>query len=150
MSATFINNLPEIAKIWSAKAIAGIIVADGIVTNAELAILRESIGFLENPKTINELVEMVKIRELPKLEVLKTERAIAIKILISLALVALTDNKLSPKEVEYFYYIAGKLGFDKTIARLAIEWGREFIELDRKKNELITKGEVSSPVFINY
>jgi hypothetical protein len=150
MSATFIHNLPDIAKVWSAKAIAGIIVADGVVTNAELAILRESIGFLDNPETINELVEMVKIRERPKLEVLKTDRSIAIKILISLALVALTDNKLSPKEVEYFNYIAGKLGFEKAIARLAIEWGREFTELDKKKNELIKKGEASSPVFINY
>ena len=36
MSGSFISHLPKAAQLWSAKAIAGIIVADGIVTNAEL------------------------------------------------------------------------------------------------------------------
>ncbi len=150
MSATFINNLPEIAKVWSAKAIAGIIVADGVVTNAELLILRESISFLEDAETINEIVDMVKIREKPKLQVLKTDRATATKILISLAVVTLTDDKLNAAEIEYFNYIAGKMGFEKKIAKNAMDWGREFIALDKKKRQLIKKGTESTPVYINY
>ncbi len=150
MSATFINILPEIAKIWSAKAIAGIIVADGVVTNAELSILRESISFLEDSEIINEIVEMVKIREKPKLQVLKTDRGTATKILISLAIVALTDNKLNANEIEYFNYIAGKMGFEKSMAKTIIAWGREFIELDKKKQQIIKKGKESKPVYINY
>jgi hypothetical protein len=150
MSATFINNLPEIAKVWSAKAIAGIIVADGVVTNAELSILRESISFLEDSETINEIVDMVKIREKPKLQVLKTDRATATKILISLAVVTLTDNKLNASESEYFNYIAGKMGFEKKIAKNAVDWGREFIALDKKKQQLIKKGTESTPIYINY
>jgi hypothetical protein len=150
MSATFINNLPEIAKIWSAKAIAGIIVADGIVTNAELSILRESISFLEDTEIINEIVEMVKIREKPKLQVLKTDRVTATKILISLAIVAFTDNKLNANEIEYFNYIAGKIGFEKSMAKKAMNWGREFIELDKKKHALIKNGKESTPVYINF
>jgi len=150
MSATFIDNLPEIAKIWSAKAIAGIIVADGIVTNAELSILRESISFLKDTEIINEIVEMVKIREKPKLQVLKTDRVTATKILISLAIVAFTDNKLNANEIEYFNYIAGKMGFEKSMAKKAMNWGREFIELDKKKSELIKTGKESTPVYINY
>ncbi len=150
MSATFIDNLPEIAKIWSAKAIAGIIVADGIVTNAELSVLRESISFLEDTEIINEIVEMVKIREKPKLQVLKTDRVTATKILISLAIVAFTDNKLNVNEIEYFNYIAGKMGFEKSLAKKAMNWGREFIELDKKKHALIKTGKESTPVYINY
>lgn len=150
MSATFIDRLPKVAKIWSAKAIAGIIVADGVVTNAELALLRESINFLDDADTINELIEMVKLREKPKLEVLKTDRSTATKILISLALVSFTDNKISQNEIEYFNYIAGKLGFEKDIARLAMNWSREYTELDKKKNAIIKKGEASIPVYINY
>jgi hypothetical protein len=150
MSATFINNLPEIAKVWSAKAIAGIIVADGVVTNAELSILRESISFLEDAETINEIVDMVKIREKPKLQVLKTDRVTATKILISLAVVTLTDDKLNVAEIEYFNYIAGKMGFEKKIAKNAMNWGREFIALDKKKQQLIKKGAESTPVYINY
>lgn len=150
MSATFINNLPEVAKIWSAKAIAGIIVADGVVTNAELSILRESISFLEDAEIINEIVEMVKIREKPKLQVLKTDRTTAIKILLSLAVVALTDDKLNASEVAYFNYIAGKMGFEKKMAKTAMEWGREYLALDKKKQQIIKRGSETTPVYINY
>jgi tellurite resistance protein len=150
MSGNFINNLPKAAQIWSAKAIAGIIVADGVVTNAELEILRESIGFLEDLEEINNIVEMVKQRKKPKLEVLKADRKIATKILMSLALVALADDKLSHTETEYFAYIAGKLGFQSSLAKMTIIWGREHIALNRKKNSIIKLGEESSPVYINY
>ena len=150
MSGSFISHLPKAAQLWSAKAIAGIIVADGVVTNAELGVLRESIGFLEDVDSINDIVTMVKDREKPKLEVLKTDRSTATKILMSLALVALTDDKLSSAETDYFKYIAGKLGFEGGIAKATIAWGREFIALNKKKQSLIKMGEESTPVYINY
>ena len=150
MSANFISLLPKAAQVWSAKAIAGIIVADGVVTNAELAVLRESIGFLEDVDSINDIVSKVKDREKPKLEVLKTDRVTATKILMSLALVALTDDKLTSAETDYFKYIAGKLGFEEGIAKATINWGREFIALNKKKQKIIQMGEESTPVYINY
>ncbi len=150
MSGRFISHLPKVAQLWSAKAIAGIIVADGVVTNAELAVLRESIGFLEDVDSINDIVSMVKDREKPKLEVLKTDRSTATKILMSLALVALTDDKLSAAEINYFKYIAGKLGFEGGIAKATINWGREFIALNKKKQSIIKMGKESTPVYINY
>ena len=150
MSGSFISHLPKVAQVWSAKAIAGIIVADGVVTNAELAVLRESISFLEDVNVINDIVGLVKSREKPKLEVLKTERIIATKILMSLALVALTDDKLTKAETDYFNYIAGKLGFEPGIAKVTIGWCREFIALNKKKNSIMKMGEESSPVYINY
>ncbi|MBT4090055.1 MAG: hypothetical protein HOE30_16335, partial [Deltaproteobacteria bacterium] len=121
-----------------------------VVTNAELSILRESISFLEDTEIIYEIVEMVKIREKPKLQVLKTDRVTATKILISLAIVAFTDDKLNANEIEYFNYIAGKMGFEKSMAKNAMDWGREFIDLDKKKKQLIKKGKESTPVYINY
>lgn len=150
MSGSFISHLPKAAQVWSAKAIAGLIVADGMVTNAELGVLRESIGFLEDVESINEIVGMVKDRIKPKLEVLKTDRVIATKILMSLALVALTDDKISQAEAEFFTYIAGKLGFESGIAKAVMNWGREFIALNKKKQNIIKMGEESSPVYINY
>ena len=150
MSGSFISHLPKAAQIWSAKAIAGIIVADGVVTNAELAVLRESISFLEDMDTINEIVFMVKNKEKPNLEVLKTERGIATKILMSLALVTLTDDKISQAETEYFNLIAGRLGFEHGIAKAVMNWGREFIALNKKKQKIIRMGEESKPVYINY
>lgn len=150
MSGAFINNLPQVAKIWSAKAIAGIIVADGVVTNAELQVLRESISFLADGDEVNEIVNMVKDRETPKLEVLKTDRATATKILISLAVVALTDNKLTPPEEQYFGYVAGKLGFEKSLAKMAMKWGREFMTVNKKKQAIIKEAEKTTPIYINY
>ncbi len=150
MSGNFISHLPKAAQYWSAKAIAGIIVADGVVTNAELSVLRESISFLEDVESINEIVSMVKNREKPKLEVLKTDRAIATKILMSLALVALTDDKITNAETEYFKYIAGKLGFEHGIAKSTMNWGREFVALNKKKQLIIKTSEESTPVYINY
>ncbi|MBU2514026.1 hypothetical protein KJ966_22045 [bacterium] len=150
MSGNFISHLPNAAQYWSAKAIAGIIVADGVVTNAELSILRESISFLEDVESINEIVSMVKDREKPKLEVLKTDRGIATKILMSLALVALTDEKITNAETEYFNYIAGKLGFEHGIAKATMNWGREFIALNKKKLSIMKQAEESTPVYINY
>jgi hypothetical protein len=150
MSGSFISHLPKAAQHWSAKAIAGIIVADGVVTNAELGVLRESIGFLEDVDSINNIVSMVKDREKPKLEVLKTDRSTATKILISLALVALTDDKLSVAETDYFKYIAGKLGFEEGIAKVTIAWGKEFIALNKRKQSIMKMGEESTPVYINY
>ncbi|PCI30503.1 MAG: hypothetical protein COB67_01600 [SAR324 cluster bacterium] len=149
MSGSFISQLPQAAKVWSAKAIAGIIVADGIVTNAELTVLRESIGFLEDVSTINEIVELVKDRVKPELQVLKTDRKIAAKILMSLAMVALTDNKLSASESQYFIYIAGKLGFEAGIAKMMMSWGRDYISLNEKKKVILRIGEESKPMYVN-
>lgn len=150
MSGSFISHLPNAAQVWSAKAIAGIIVADGVVTNAELAVLRESISFLQDMDTINEIVTMVKNREKPTLEVLKTDRVIATKILMSLALVTLTDDKISQAETDYFNFIAGRLGFEHGIAKAVMSWGRDFIALNKRKQNIIKMGEDSTPVYISY
>ncbi|MCP4297449.1 MAG: hypothetical protein GY786_17755 [Proteobacteria bacterium] len=149
MSGAFINHLPQAAKVWSAKAIAGLIVADGVVTDAELVVLRESISFLEDASHINEIVEMVKERIKPDLAVLKTEREIAAKILMSLAMVALTDNKLSHQESQYFIYVAGKLGIEPHIAKMMMNWGRDYIALNERKNSILKLGAQSKPIYIN-
>ncbi|MDH5560298.1 MAG: TerB family tellurite resistance protein [Deltaproteobacteria bacterium] len=149
MSAAFIKTLPEPIKIWSAKAISGIIVADGKVTDAELSILRESISFLDDGDMVNEIVEMVKDRQKPQLEVLKTDRKTASNILMALAVVTLTDDKLSPQEIQYFNYIAAKLGFETGFAKLVINWGREFILLNKRKKEILNKGEKTRPIYVS-
>ncbi len=150
MSINFISNLPPNAKLWVAKAIAGLIIADGVVSDQELAILRESISFLENMDQVNEIVNMVKSKQKPILEVLKTERKLSCSILMSLAMVALTDDKLSGYETEYFSYIAGKLGFESSYAHLVIKWGKDYIRLNQQKKKLLQYGEKLPPIYINY
>ena len=150
MSGAFIRALPEAGKIWAAKAIAGIIVADGVVTDGELNVLKESISFLNNKDTINEIVGLVKDRVKPDLEVFKTDRKTSANILLSLGLVAVSDDKLTMHETQYFNYIAGKLGFEAGFAKVALTWAKEFISLNNKKNQLILLSEKERPVYVNY
>jgi len=150
MSGAFIRALPETGQIWAAKAIAGIIVADGIVTDEELNVLKESISFLNNKDTINEIVSLVKDRVKPDLEVFKTDRKTSANILLSLGLVAVSDDKLTMQEAQYFNYIAGKLGFGSGYAKIALAWAKEFIVLNKKKNQLISLSEKERPVYVNY
>ena len=149
MSVSFINSLPEPIKIWSAKSIAGIIVADGRVTDSEIAILRESISFLKDGAMINEIVEMVKNREKPKLPVLKIDRKIASNMLMALAVVALSDDNLNPQEIQYFNYIAARLGFETGFAKLVISWCKDYVNLTKKKNDILKKGEQTRPIYVS-
>ena len=147
MSTNFINKLPQASKIWAAEALAGIIVADGVVTKEELKILRESITFLEDLSQVTAIIEKVKAKELPKLEILKCDRKVAANLLMSLAMVAVTDDAITQPEEKYFVYISGKLGFEMQYALKVIRWAQGYIKLSKEKKTLLTIGENSSAIY---
>ena len=149
MSGAFIKILPPEVKLWAARAVAGLIIADGVVSEAELAVLRESISFLDDLNQVNEIVELVKLKERPQLEVLKCERKLASNLLLALAMVAMTDDKLTGYETEYFTYIAGKLGFEPRFAHVVILWAKDFIKLTKKKKDIIAMGEKTPPMYLH-
>ncbi len=148
MTANFISHLPSEAKIWAAEALAGIIVSDGLVTGEELSLLRESIAFLDDIEQVSRVVEKVKAKERVTLEILKCDRKMAANLLMSLAMAALTDDKLSSPEVEYFVYVAGKLGFDMQYAHKVIHWGQSFIKLNKEKKNLVAMGASANAQYI--
>ena len=115
MSNNLINSLSNEVKIWFAHAVAGLITADGIVTESELDFLREAIGFLEDVNDINKVVAMVKNKEKVSLQKLNTDHASAAIILIQLATIAITDGKLDPSEVEFFQGLDSTKGFDREV-----------------------------------
>lgn len=147
MSNAFIKSLPNVAKKWAANAVAGIISADGIITEKETELLREVISFLENIQDINEIIATVKNRQKPELKVLKTDRKTASKLLMTLAMVALTDDNLTGAEAEYFRYIGNRLGFDRNFSEEIIKWGQDYIVLNNRKKSLMKKAEELSPVY---
>ncbi len=148
MSGTFIDSLPQDEKIWSAKAIAGMIIADGIVTPAEIQILRESISFLDDVKLVNDIVNNIKARKKPELEILKTDRVMATNILMDLGLVALADSTLSAEEIQYFVLIAQKLGFDLQFAKKVIAWSRDYSALKVRRSAIAEEGAFSKPMYV--
>ena len=150
MSANFISQLPSKAKLWAAHALAGIIIADGVVSESELEILRDSISFLDHLDDVNQIVNMVKNRQVPNLEVLRCDRKLACNLLMSLAMVALSDGNLSGYETKYFVTVAGKLGFEPRYSHAVMEWGREYIKLNNRKKGLIELGLKLQPVYVNF
>ena len=117
MASAFIKSLPNEAKVWFAKAVAGIIVADHKINEAELYYLQGTIMFLGDEEEVKKIISLVKKKEKPNLAFLKTDRKTATRIFIELATLAVTDDKLSQSEADFFIHVGGKLGFDTFFSR---------------------------------
>ncbi|MBF0276264.1 MAG: hypothetical protein HQM13_00675 [SAR324 cluster bacterium] len=137
--SNLVETLPPQVKIWFAFAVAGVITADGVVTETELEFLRETINFLESVEDINEVVGVVKAKERPVLKKLSTDPQTAALILIHLAQIAITDGKLDNSEVDFFKYVGKKLGFDGAYSEEVMEWGKENLKVEKRKKTLIKK-----------
>lgn len=139
MSQALIESLPSEVKIWLAHAVAGVITADGIVTESELEFLRETINFLESVDDINSVVSIVKNKEKPALKTLKTDPKTAAKILIHLATIAITDGKLDPSEVDFFKYVGKKMGFEWSFSEEILNWGKDYIQINKRKKAILRR-----------
>lgn len=139
MSQNLIESLPNEVKIWFAHAVAGVITADGVVTESELEFLRETINFLESVDDINSVVNVVKNREKPALKTLKTDPKTAAMILIHLATIAITDGKLDPSEIDFFKYVGKKMGFEWTFSEEILNWGKDYISVNKRKKALLKR-----------
>lgn len=144
----FIQQLSTEEKRWIAHAIAGIIGADGQVTNEEMLHLRHAIGFLENVQEIETLVQVVKERKIPKLQSLKTvNRKIATKLMFYLGSIVVSDDKLSRSEAEFFKYVGSKLGFDLRYSHDVLQWYHDWLNLEKKQKSLLTAIAGTAPVY---
>ncbi len=142
------EQLNEDAKRWLANAIAGMITADKSIVQTEVEYLRQAIGFLDNREEANTLMEMVKQKKQPNLHVLRgVERTLAVKILMSLAEVTVTDDKLTKSEVEFFVYAAKKLGFTSAFAQKVMKWAYSYLEAKRHRDSLLLEAESTLPTF---
>ena len=137
--AALVESLPPPVKIWFAYAVAGVITADGVVTETELDFLRETINFLDSVDDINQVVGVVKNKERPVLQKLNTDPDTAAMILIHLAGIAITDGKLDDTEVDFFKYVGKKLGFEWTFAEEVLEWGKENLKVNKHRKNLLKK-----------
>lgn len=133
------------AKHWFAKAIVGMICADGHVDDAELAYLKGIIAFLESKEAISALVQQVKKKEKPILRVLKVDRQQAFEILKLLTRLAATDSRLSQSEAKFLKYAGVKLGFEPSFSDNMLRWAVQRIEADKMEKELWEKVQTIVP-----
>jgi len=148
MAETSIETLPDEAKIWTAKAIAGVIVADDVLKKEELIILREAIGFLDDAKLVNQIINQIKKRSLPELEQFKTDRKTAVKIIMILAHAASVDTELTHHEIDYVVAAGKKIGLAKKFILRVIDWSQEFVRVAIEQEELLTEGHKSKAKYL--
>ncbi|MGK5094807.1 hypothetical protein WDW89_22705 [Deltaproteobacteria bacterium TL4] len=141
MAKSILENLPSDVKNWCARAMVGMITADGVVTESELVFLKETISFLEDMDAINEIVKLVKSKEQIILQTLKTDPQTGAQILIHLATLAVTDGKLDDTESNFFIYVGKKMGFPSTYSSEILSWAREYIAINKRRKYLIKKAE---------
>lgn len=136
-------------KTWIAKAMGGLIVSDGYISEEELRILRESIKFLGNIELIEQIVAEIKNKKVSQIGALKVDRTKSVKMLFFLARVALADNKLTLAGAKHFGVAAQKLGFSKNFAKRVIAWAREVYQVEKKGEGLMNEGQKTKALFVD-
>lgn len=141
MSAKLVESLPKPVKIWFANALVGMITADGVVTEAEMEYVKDMLVFMDDVDSMNRVLEMVKLIEKPELEPLEASPKIAARILMHLAAIAITDDKLDESEIEYFKYVGDRMGFESEFCVEVIHWGMDCMELNKRQKLLLQKAQ---------
>lgn len=143
MNKALIDSLPYEVKKWFANAVVGIITADGVVTESELAHLRETIGFLDNMEDINNIVSLVKEKKTPAISKLKTDANTACLLLMQIASVAISDDRLTTQESDFFAYVGKKIGFEASFTESILEWARENLKANKHKKSILEHAKSS-------
>ncbi|MBF0287045.1 MAG: TerB family tellurite resistance protein [SAR324 cluster bacterium] len=112
----FLGSLTPEAKRWFAKAIAGVIISDGVVDKYELEFLRQILSFLDNQEDINALLKLVKLMKSPNLGMLEIEQEKALTILKYLVQFIIIDDDFHPEEEKFFRHAVKQLGFPSNVA----------------------------------
>lgn len=141
MNSALIEALPYEVKKWFANAVVGIITADGVVTESELEHLKETIGFLDDMDDINRIVNLVKAKKIPAIPKLQTEPKTSCMILMHLAEVAISDDRLTSQESDFFNYVGKKIGFEASFTEDILEWARENLKAANHKKKIIEKAK---------
>ncbi|MBF0280629.1 MAG: TerB family tellurite resistance protein [SAR324 cluster bacterium] len=117
----FLATLTPEVKNWFAKAIAGVIISDGIVEKYELEFLRQILTFLDNPADISALLDLVKAKQMPQLESLQIEKEKGFTILKYLIQFIVIDDDFHPEEEKFFRKAAKLLGFPAPVVDKFLE-----------------------------
>ena len=102
-----VEQLDSEDKNWFARAIAGMVVADGRVDESETAFLKEALGFLEDRSQVEQIMGIVKQGKPPEMPAAKIDSKQAFVMLKYLSELMVADAHLSPGEVRFFSIAAG-------------------------------------------
>ncbi len=115
---------PEV-KEWFARAIVGMIWADGRIDKAELTYLKNIIGFLKDKKLINSMLAKVKAGKIPELGSITASQQQAAYILSQLTLLSIVDEELVPSEEKFLAEVAKSLEMPSEVTQKFLNHARK-------------------------
>lgn len=145
MEDNTIEKMSTDTKVWFAKAVVGMILADGKIEKSELKYLNDIIGFLKNRDLIQKISDMLKNNEIPTLEPIDLVPNEALEILKHLTIMAVVDEDLANREVKYLKYVASQLQLDDGIAERFLSLAQEKLRKTKYKGKL-TSPDFAEPV----
>ncbi len=144
----YLEKISEEGKIWLARAIVNILIADRQLVTEEKGFFRDAIMMIENDEIRDELIESIKNRESVELGELTTDREYAGHFFFLLGMVIATDGKVKNSEVNMLGSICGKLGFPAETAKQVLHWVTEMIRLNNDRNQITDLLRDIKPVFV--
>jgi len=129
---------PE-TKEWFAKAVVGMILADGRIDKAEIDYLNNLIGFLNEGDLVQRISEMLKNSEMPELESLEIVTNEALEIVKHLVVMAVVDEDLAPREVSFLKYVTSQLGLPEDIPDRFLSLAKEKLRRAKYTARIQTK-----------
>jgi uncharacterized protein (DUF2225 family) len=113
-------------KDWFARAIVGMIWADGRIDQAEIKYLKSILGFLKDKELVHSVSEMIRQNRIPPLETLNLENTQALAVMKHLTSISIVDEELALAEETFLKAVASKLN-------LPAEVPEKFITLAKKR-----------------
>ncbi len=120
-----IEQMAPLTKEWFAKAIVGMILADGRIDKAELKYLNDLIGFLKDESLVNTITTMLERNEMPTLDPVEPVTNEALEIVKHLTIMAVVDEDLANREVRFLKYATDQLGLSPEIPERFLSLAKE-------------------------
>jgi len=144
----YLEKISEEGKIWLARAIVNILIADRQLVTEEKGFFRDAIMMIENDEIRDELIESIKNRESVELGELTSDREYAGHFFFLLGMVIAADGKVKNSEVNMLGSICGKLGFPTETAKQVLHCVTEMIRLNNDRNQITDLLRDIKPVFV--
>lgn len=133
----FTKVLPQDIKRWFAHAIVGMVCADGIVEPAEMEYLKKAVTFLDDAKEVDQLLDMVKNKNMPELMEMKAvDHAMAYQMMETLAKICVTEKELTDSEGHYLRYVGNRLGYTSAFCEHLVKWTADSCLLKKREKQL--------------
>lgn len=110
MNFALIQGMEPSQRNWLAQAFVGMIVADGKVEDRELPFLRQALEWPTDKALVEDLMRVVRLEKKMRLPTqIEMDAKDSFEVLKMLAGVMISDGRLSPSEIHFFYKVGQTL-----------------------------------------